>query len=54
METRLNRPDRLINKFCDRDDPYVRDKCMETRLNRRDRLTKNSVRETILMLETSV
>ena len=29
METRLNRPDRLTKKLCDRDCPYVKDDYME-------------------------
>ena len=44
-------PRSLDKTFCDRDDPYVKDKCMETRLNCPDHLTKNAVTETILMSE---
>ena len=36
----------LDKTFCDRDDPYVRDKSMLTRLNRPDRLSKTYATET--------
>ena len=55
METRLNHSDHFKTKNSyDRDNLYVRAKCMETRLNHPDHLTKNSVTEVILTLELSV